>query len=89
MSAVPTMTAPATMPAIAPPERPLLVTAAAFVCGVDVEEEEEVGNVDVNVVGGAMKDEDDAVTGGDCVLVEKMRDDCDGVVAEEGAREED
>jgi hypothetical protein len=78
MSAAPTMTAPAMIPAIAPPERPLLDVVAAVVgCGVDVG---EVGGVDIEAAGEVLWDED---AGGesDCGVV--ATDEADGVVAEE------
>ena len=79
------MTAPAMIPAIAPPERPLLVVAATFVCGVDVG---EVGDADTGAAREVIWDED---TGGasDCVVVEGA-DEVDGVVAgEDGVAEEE
>lgn len=77
------MTAPATMPAIAPPERPLFSTAAAFVCGVDVG---AVRDGDVDVVG--VGDDSGGVTAGDCVPADGATDGVDDVVAEEGAEED-
>lgn len=84
MSATPTMTAPAMIPAIAPPESPLLVAVAACVCGVDVDVEGEGGYVGVKmVVVGRV--EDGSMEVGDGVLAE---DAAGEVVNEVGAEEE-
>lgn len=85
MSAAPTTAAPAMIPPIAPPERPLFVTAAAFVGGGDI----DVGDVDVDTVGGVTMDKDCVGAVSDCAPVESAMDEVDGVVAEEGAEGED
>lgn len=78
------MTAPAMIPAIALPERPLVVAAA--VCGVDVGGR----GVDVEVAGKVLWIEG---AGGesDCVVVDNATDGVDGVVAgeEDGVVEEE
>lgn len=78
------MAAPAIIPAIAPPERPLFDTAAECGCGVGVEE--ETGDVDGGIV--PMRDDGVGVFRG-CVLAEKASDKVEEVAEDESAEEED